>query len=758
MATTHMRRFFGVSIAALLAGISAGPAWAQASTPATAPTQAPLSPAAASSASSENADIVVTAQKRSERLIDVPASVTALSADKLIAQGALRFEDYQAYIPGLSTTAVAPGYNQINIRGITTGANQLSSTVGTYFDEAPTNSSTAAALGSRLTPDPDLLDIARIEVLRGPQGTLYGANALGGVIKYVFVAPELDATHGQFQAGLSTVDHGGMGYVARGAIGAPIVEGTLGVRASGFYTRDPGFINNVTTGRDDRGRSTNWGGRIALLWKPNNWFSATASSLFQQRNTVGLPQETVSSTTLVPTDGRYKQAVPTDEFIRTRYQLHALTLNADLGFATLVSATSYGRQQVNIAFDDSASLGTTLGLIGIPGVPFVSLPVDNDVKKFTEELRLSSPTGQTFEYTLGGYYTNERSSSLNGGTAFLASGALAPAPINPILDVNLTNRYREFAIFANGTLNFTDRLSLQAGGRWSRNNQRSSEPLGGLLFGPLSGTVITQTSAESAWTYAVSPQFKITPNFNVYARVAKGFRPGGANLVLPGGGGAPTYNSDTLINYEAGTKASLFDRRLNFSVAAFRIDWKDIQTTASDALGFKYLVNGGRARSQGVESEARWSANGLSLGANISYTDAKTREAIAAVGARAGDRLPYAPRWAGALTADYQVPVAGEIKPTIGGGIRYTSSRQAYYSLATATNPGDLRLPGYTLFDLRAGLRKGRYEVSVFAENVTDKHVILTAETEFANPINGQDARATIARPRTIGVTIGAGF
>lgn len=492
MARTQTGWCAGTSVAALLASLPAGPAWAQASTPTTAPSQDSEAPTAVATDPADTADIVVTAQKRSERLLDVPASVTALSSDTLLARGAVRFEDYQAYIPGLSTTAVAPGYNQINIRGVTTGANQLSATVGTYFDESPTNSSTAAAIGNRLTPDPDLLDIARVEVLRGPQGTLYGANALGGVVKYVFVAPELSEVHGQAQVGVSTVAHGETGYVARAAIGAPIVRDTLGVRVSGFYTRDPGFIDNVATGEKDVDTSTNWGGRAALLWRASDWLTATASALYQKRDTQGFPSETVSSTTLEPGAGEYRQPVLTDEFVRTRYQLYNLTLDADLGFANLVSATSYGRQQVDLAFDYSPNLGTVLGLIGIPGVPFVSLPIDNDVKKFTQELRLSSPTGQTLEYILGGYFTHERSRSFNGGTAFLASGEPAPAPINPLQVVDLRNRYREFAIFANGTLNFNERFSVQAGGRWSRNNQRSTEPLEGLLFGPLAGTVIAK--------------------------------------------------------------------------------------------------------------------------------------------------------------------------------------------------------------------------------------------------------------------------
>lgn len=743
----HTRRRTVASWAALAAGLCLPAQMAAAQTE---PQTAAAVPA--------NDEIIVTAQKRDERLIDVPASVSALRSEALINRGALRFEDYKAFIPGVSTITQAPGYNQINIRGINTGSNQLSSTVGTYFNESPTNSSTSAAIGNRLTPDPDLLDVARIEVLRGPQGTLYGANALGGVIKYVLVQPALDAMQGQAQAGISSVEHGGIGYVARAAIGAPIINDVLGFRASAFYTRDPGFVDNVATGRKDVDRSTNWGGRLALLWKPSDSFSVDVSSLYQKRDTEGFPQETVSATTSRPTEGRYKQFIPTDNFIKTEYQLHALTMNGDLGFAKLTSVTSYGRQKVDLVFDDSANLGTLLGTIGIPDVPYVSLPVMNDVRKFTQEVRLSSPAHSRIEYIVGAYYTHERSTSFNGGTGILADGTPAPAPTNPLQAVDLRNRYEEGALFANTTARLTNRFSIQLGGRWSRNWQKSTEPLEGLLFGPLAGTVIKQRSKESAWTFAVSPQYRISDDWNVYARVAKGFRPGGANLVLPGGGGNPTYSSDTLINYEVGTKLSALDRHLNLSLAAFWIDWRDIQTTAKDAMGFNYLLNGGKARSKGIEAEANWHAGGLTLGANLTYDHAKLKDAIPAVGALAGDRLPYTPSWAGAATADYEFATDGALVPSIGASVRHTGAQQAFYSQATPTNPADVKLPAYTFVDLRAGLRYDRWRLSVFVQNVADKRAVLSLDTQFVNPLTGDGARAAIARPRTIGATLDAKF
>jgi outer membrane receptor protein involved in Fe transport len=698
-------------------------------------------------------EIIVTAQKREERLTDVPSSVTALQGNALTERGALRFEDYQAYVPGLSTISIAPGYSQIQIRGVSTGINQLSATVGTYFDDAPTNSSTANGLGNRLTPDPDLLDVKRIEVLRGPQGTLYGANALGGVIRYVLESPSLTGSTGRLEVGVSSIEHGGVGNITRGAYSAPLIDGKLGVRLSGFYSNDPGYIDNVMTGHDNVNKSINFGGRVAMLWQVAPDFSASWSSLYQRRRNDGLPAETNVTPSMKPTDGEYNQAVATDEFTETTYQLHSLTLNADLDFADLISATSFGRQQTELASDATPLYGTLLGL------PGVSLPFANNLDKFTQEIRLVSPTHRLFEYIAGGYFTKENVSNDTGATAFLAPGVPAPAPINPLLAATIESEYKEIAGFANGTLNFSDRFDIQIGGRYSHNHQKFREVLGGALAGPLAGSMFSGTSGENATTFAISPQYWITRELNVYARVASGFRPGGTNLVPPGGGGivSPTYGSDTLVNYEAGVKATLLDHRLEFTLDAFRIDWKDIQTTAS-ASGFNYLVNGGRARSRGVEGDAHWTQGRLRLGGNFSYIKATTLDPIAQVGAQSGDDLPYSPRWAGALTLDYAFPLKADWAATVGTSVRYTGERQAYYSLATASNPGNLELDAMTTLDLRAGLTHGRYSVNLIVQNVTDERHIVAAETDAANPFTGAGARATIARPRTIGLTLGVDF
>lgn len=698
-------------------------------------------------------EVVVTAQKRSERLVDTPASITALAPGELGSRGVLRFDDYQAFVPSLSSTGIAPGYNQINIRGVTTGINQLSATTGLYFDETPIGSSTSTALGSRLTPDPDLFEIERIEVLRGPQGTLYGANALGGVIRYILREPSLDQFRGQVQVGLTSTSHGGVGYVTRAAVDMPLIQDRLGLRVSGYYTKDSGYVDNIALGRKNVNESRNKGGRLSLRWAVNDSLSATLSSLYQDRDNPGLGAETVNSVTGKPDTAEYTQNVPTEEHVRTKYQLHSLKLDFDLGFGTLVSATGYGKQESSLAFDFSGLFGVALG------VPAVSLPVDNDVKKFTQEVRLASPSGGRWEYILGAFYTREKAFTLSGGTAFLGNGDPLPPPINPLVDVPVTGRYEEYALFASTTVALTDTLRVEIGGRWSHNEQRFNEVLGGILFGPLVGTSYSNSSSENATTFAISPQWKLSPDSLLYVRAAKGFRPGGMNFVPPGGAGIvnPTFGSDTLMNYELGYKAALLDKRLNLSVSAFLIDWRDIQTTARLA-GFLSLLNGGKARSQGFEGELRWDSGGLTMSANASFMDATTRDPILSVGALAGDRLPYAPRWSGALSADREFPLGSAFSGYLGASLRLTGSQNPYYSQATSANPANLRLDSYSILDLRAGIRRGPYEMGLFASNVTDKHALMNLQTDMANPITGNQARATIARPRTLGVIFSARF
>jgi iron complex outermembrane receptor protein len=300
------------------------------------------------SASREN-DIVVTAQKREQRLLDVPVSVSVISAAQLQQNHVDRFADYFTRIPSAAISEVQAGQTRLILRGINTQG--VGATVSTYVDEVPYGSATSLANGAFLTPDLDPADVARVEVLRGPQGTLYGANSLGGVVKYVTIAPEFDAVHASAEGNVESVDHGNTGYSGRAAINLPLSD-KFAVRASGFYRQDPGFIDDPLYGKNiNDGRV--YGGRVSALFKPIDALTLRATAVFQNLNNNGTNEQDVDPVTLAPTLGRYRQSRISAQPNDIKYRIYNFTANVDLGFADLVSSTSWGNLDQDSVRDTS---------------------------------------------------------------------------------------------------------------------------------------------------------------------------------------------------------------------------------------------------------------------------------------------------------------------------------------------------------------------------------------------------------------------
>ena len=237
-------------------------------------------PAGQADSSPPGGEVVVTAQKRSERLLQVPVPVTALSGAELVREHAVRLQDYAAAAPGLNLLSDRDGSTEIIMRGVTTGL-EVGATTSVYIDDSPYGSSTSYALGALLTPDLDPGALAQVEVLRGPQGTLYGASSLGGLIKYVTIPPSLTTFGGRVEADYSAVDGGGSGYGVRAIVTAPLITDTLGVTVSAFDRQDPGYIDNALTGAKNVNVTRVDGGRIALLAKPTDKLTINLSGLFQ---------------------------------------------------------------------------------------------------------------------------------------------------------------------------------------------------------------------------------------------------------------------------------------------------------------------------------------------------------------------------------------------------------------------------------------------------------------------------------------------
>lgn len=704
-------------------------------------------------------EIIVTAQKRAQRLIDVPQSVSVISADLLQQTHADRFQDFFTRIPSASFSEGQAGQTRLILRGINTGG--VGATVATYVDETPYGSATSQANGAILTPDLDPSDIDRVEVLRGPQGTLYGANSLGGLVKYVTVLPSTDGVHGSAEGSLEGLTHGSLGYSGRAAINLPAGD-KIAVRASGFYRKDPGFIDDPRFGKNINDGKT-YGGRVSALLKATDRLTIRGTAMLENLDSNDTNAQDVDPVTLRPVYGNRVQEHIVRQPNNTQYRIYNGTVNYDFGPVKFVSSTSWGNLDEKGVVDATGVFGPQL--IGLFGQ--IGYAQDQRVKlrRFTEEMRFSAAAPDIFDWTLGAFYTREHDAIIqhvngvdyNAGT-LLPGSALGLFPYNNLATVNAPSAYRELAGFANATIHFTHQLDLTFGGRYSGNDQTSEQINDGVLAnspgGPTSSGM-TRTS-EGVWTYSVAPSFKPTRDLTFYGRVAKGYRPGGPNIIPAGANPAfRQFNSDSTTNYEVGIKSELLDHKLSAEVTGFYIDWNSIQLFTV-VQNFGINANGGKARSQGVEfSLVGRPLKGLSLGANGAYVDAKLKEAAFAVGAAAGDRLPFTASFSSTLSADYERPLSDALNGTAGVSWRYTGARNADFQ-SPFSKPfvvGHQRLSPFGQIDAHVGVTFDRFRLDAFARNLTDSKGIAYLGPGGSG-LNGSIAEA-IVRPRSFGATLG---
>ena len=704
-------------------------------------------------------DIVVTAQKREQTLIDVPQSVSVVSGATLERNTAFNLQDYAKLVPGLQIQQANLGEARVVLRGINTGG--VAATVATYVDETPFGSSSGQVNAAILTGEFDTFDVARVEVLRGPQGTLYGASSLGGVLKFITATPDASKVEGRARASVEATEHGDMSYMGSAMVNVPL-SNTLAVRASGFYRSYGGYIDSVGTAGSDVQKNINdadsYGGRVSALWKPNESVSVRLTAILQDlKNDAGSVVEADPGTLAIRYGGlTQSQYFPTATDVR--YRVYNGVVTAGLGFAELTSSTSYSTLKVSLLDDPTVQFGTALGLYTDETGPAVDIgqTQQTNTERFTQEVRLASTSTGVLEWLVGGYYTHEKGAILQFLQAY-DRGTTTPFAGLPLLaDIFLRSSYQEYAAFANATLHLGDRFDLSFGGRYSHNDQDASQGGTGLLAPPSLGA----RSKEDVFTWSVAPKFKLTESASLYGRVAKGFRPGGPNILPPIPAGVPvppaTYDSDSLVSYEVGFKAETADRTFGIDIAAFHIDWQDVQLFAQ--IGdYGVNANGGSAKSDGVEFTATLRpATGFLFSVNGTYTDARLTAATdPLIGGRDGDALPFVPDWSVAVNADYDWRI-GDTTAYVGGSIRLLDRQSGNYDAAyLATYGRQITLPSYEVVDLRAGVVFGRFSIEAYAKNLTDSRGRTSAVPDvspFGSVLTG------IIRPRTVGVTLGAGF
>ena len=625
------RSILGAGTAMALA-LMAAPAFAKTDTPAPAPAPDP----AQSGAQVIDGDVVVTAQHREQTLAEVPQSISVVSSATLERQAAIKFEDYAQLVPSLTLTQENPGETRLVLRGINTGS--VGSTVAVYVDDVPFGSSGSLSNGGILAGDFDTFDVQRVEVLRGPQGTLYGSNSLGGVLKFVTATPSTEKLAVRGQAGVESTQGGEASYSGNAMVNVPLGD-TLAFRASGFYHKLGGYIDTVGRSASNVNDAESYGGRASLLFKPTSELSIRLMALIQNINVDSpanfevdpLTYQPVNALTTLPQGTNRTRLELYPELNTVHYKLYNGTINYNLGPATLTSVTSYATQKQKQISDIStnAARATAQFLYGAPGTTnTVGLAYQNDISltKFTQEVRLASADSDTFEWLIGGYYTHEKTRLYQEYLPFtIATRGLIPQANPPgftfakFVYAQIDASYEEYAAFASGTLHLGPQFDITAGGRYSHNNQSSTQAVVQLGLGdPTFGG-----SSEGVFTWSIAPRFEINKHNSIYGRIGKGYRPGGPNFVPPGATAdyPRQFNSDTLVSYEAGYRGETADHAFSIDVAAFYIDWKNILIATSTTVnGTPVGVdgNGKRAQSYGVEGTVTLRLFcGLNVDANV---------------------------------------------------------------------------------------------------------------------------------------------
>lgn len=692
-------------------------------------------------------EIVVTAQKKEEKLSDTPLSVTAISNAQIQALGATQFSDIANTVPGLSMTGEGVGENQVNLRGITTGAD-VAPTVGIYVDDVPYGSSTPFANFAQLSLDVGLFDLDHVEVLRGPQGTLYGASTMGGLIKYVTTAPDPNNYGGNAQAGVSTTHNGGVSYNAAGAVNLPLSQDVAALRVSGFYSHDGGYVDNVTLGKDDINQSKVYGGRADFLLKPSSDLSIRLTAFAQNTYRDGTSTSDYSLTTAQPIQGTYDQQRLLPEPFGEHFYLTSATVDYNFDFAKLTSVTSFQRADTFVDEDLSALYVPLLQTLGLD-FSKVGEWQGAETEKLTQELRLAG-TSHYLDWLVGGFFTRENTLLQQQVNSWNLDGSLSDFDLATL---SIPSEYKEYAGFVTLTGHLTDQLDLTGGIRLAHNSQHEQQIGAGALVGSLQ----ERFESGNVKTYLTDLKYKITPLAMTYLRFATGYRPGGPNVVANNIEGQPLaqpfFNPDTLHSYEAGLKLSSPDHRYSLDGAVYWINWDDLLITA-ESNGVGVVANASSARSKGVELALNAvPIDPLTLSATMGYIHAYLSSDSPDLGGVAGETLPNTPKFTAALSGDYTFPV-GPVQAFAGATYRFVGERWASFD----QNPGipQYRLPSYLTLDLRTGVTFKNNRVELYIKNLTDRAAELSAETILATA--GGPAEVALLQPRTVGLSFSTKF
>jgi len=728
--------------------------------------------AAADNAAPVVQEIVVTAERRSESIQSVPLSVTALDNTNIERMGLTSLKDLAREVPGLTVVSSGPGQNILIMRGISSTAG-TTATVGYYLDDTPIQaSSNAALLSARGVVDPALFDLSRVEVLRGPQGTLYGSSSMGGTVKYVTTQPDTTRFSATVGSTLSDTDGGGPNLETTGTFNIPVND-RVAARISAFYRHNDGFIDRYTidpnnyltvdpTGAIKRNVNTENtdGVRAVVRIEATPSLSITPSVIFQEERLGGpfnfdSPQGSFS---------HLIQARDTAEPTTQKTWIGNLTVRDTLPVGEVMSSTSYYDRDISLNEDTSNVLYFFFSPTPQNFVYPVSMHGDYRNKEWTQEGRFTSSFQGPLQVTAGAFYHYVEAplqSSIPDTPGYRA--AFGDPFGGEIIYTGVRHAsLREYASYGEASYDIPDILKVTAGLRVFKVDQTFYQSGDGVLNGGPS--VNGSTSSDHGVNPKVTVSHEFTPNDMVYATASKGYRPGGPNNPAPAavcGADVQTlglsqsqltkYGPDHLWNYELGAKTQWLDRRLTVNGAVYYINWTEVQQQIVLPCGFNITANFGKASSKGGELEVTYvPVAGLTLNASGSYTDATLGNAIPGSAAQKGDRLTDVPRWTAAVSAQYERALFGK---TSGFGRVDFTDRDGANALFDRQSPY-YHYDGFAITNIRVGLEvQDAWKASLFVNNLFNK----IGETALPVAIAADlptTRRIAVNTPRTVGVSL----
>ena len=750
-------------------------------------------------------EIVVTAEKREATIETTAISITALSGGDIQDRGFTDLGELMKTVPGVAIRTSGPGMTEFEMRGVASNGGN-SPTVGFYFDETSLTAPAATNEG-KIVISPDLYDLSRVEVLRGPQGTLYGSGSMGGTIKVVPNAPNPEAFDASAEVKFAGTDHGGFDHAENGMVNLPFWGDKAALRIVASYSYDSGWIDRVVIAPGQfplpsglingtygpyytiRGNvlaapiATEYhnvndveksGVRLSAVFKPIDGLTITPSYFYQRLRSGGLPY--IDST---PATDAFYQPFDTPERYSDEFKLEALSVKYRTDAFEISSATAYWSRHEPLQQDTQESWTTYLLPFGYGvnsytagngnlGQSYAS--EDNNQHQTTEELRVSSVGDTRFKWLVGYFYSD----FVSPWDIVFPSQTGAS---NPLIGTNdLFSYFTPFKIlqqsfFGEATYNITEPFSVTVGVR--RYHYDSAVYLD--QFGGLAGGLTQQAASENS--QGVTPKATLSYQFDkdllVYATAAKGFRPGGGTGPVPTQGatsceaqlqveynshgafvpGPVQFNSDTIWSYELGEKWRSSDNRLSVNAAAYFENWNGVQQTNSlSSCGYVYTANAGDAHVYGGEIEVNAVVvHDLQAMANFSYSHSTLVSAsLVDASSSAGSPIQQVPKVTGTLALSYRHQLADDLVVTARAESTYTGTRtDATYYVNT--------LPSYELTNIRAGVDLGRWSAVLFVDNVADKRVLLNNVTQDASNVADWN-RIAVSQPRTAGIDFNVRF